>query len=51
MSANFFLCTGLFDNESENLEFYKKLLQPHLKIRMICTNPDLVVDRGEKREF
>jgi len=49
--ANFFLCTGLFDNESENLEFYKKLLQPHLKIRMICTNPDLVVDRGEKREF
>ena len=50
-NANFFLCTGLFDSQSENLEFYKKMLLPYIKKRMICTNPDLIVDRGKKREF
>jgi len=49
--AEFLLCTGLFDDQSDNLEFYKELFKPNQKIPMICTNPDLIVDRGEKREF
>ena len=48
--ADFLLCTGLFDDQ-DNLEFYKKLFETKTKIRMICTNPDLIVDRGKKREF
>ena len=27
------------------------LLKKELKKVMICTNPDLIVDRGEEREF
>ena len=50
-NADFLLCTGLFDEHSENLEYYKKLLKSKINSRMICTNPDLIVDRGEKREF
>ena len=49
-SCDFLLCTGLFDDESE-LKFYEKLLLDHTEKKMICTNPDLVVDRGEEREF
>ena len=48
--AEFLLCTGLFDDQ-DNLEFYKKLFKTKIKNRMICTNPDLIVDRGKKREF
>ena len=50
-NADFLLCTGLFDEHAENLEYYKKLFEINTNIRMICTNPDLIVDRGEKREF
>ena len=49
--CDFLLCTGLFDNHQIDLKFYEKLLQAHVKKKMICTNPDLVVDRGEVREF
>ena len=50
-SCDFLLCTGLLDEHQTDLEFYEKLLQDHIKKKMICTNPDLVVDRGEVREF
>ena len=49
--ADFLLCTGLFDDQNENLDFYKKLFISKTQSRMICTNPDLIVDRGEKREL
>ena len=49
--CNFIICTGLFDNFSENLNFYKDLLKNKVGKKMICTNPDLIVDRGSKREF
>ena len=49
--AELLLCTGLFDDYDENLNFYKSLLKNEIDKKMICTNPDLVVDRGEKREF
>ena len=45
------LCTGLFDHESENLNYYKKILSNCSTKKMICTNPDLIVDRGKKREL
>ena len=50
-SCDFLLCTGLFDDHESELLFYEKLLLDHIKKKMICTNPDLVVDRGEEREF
>ena len=49
--GDFLLCTGLFDNHHTDLKFYEKLLSNQTKKKMICTNPDLVVDRGEIREF
>ena len=49
--ADFILCTGFLENKENSLEFYKNLLKKHIKIKMICTNPDLIVDRGKKREY
>ena len=49
--CNYILCTGLFDNYSQDLNYYKDLLSHHTKKKMICTNPDLIVDRGNKREL
>ena len=47
----YILCTGLFDNHNEDLKFYKDLLEKSLEKKMICTNPDLIVDRGNTREL
>ena len=49
--SDYLLCTGLFDDHNEDLKFYKDLFQNNLKKKMICTNPDLIVDRGNKREL
>tara|TARA_B100000674_G_scaffold467423_1_gene452349 strand:- start:3775 stop:4587 length:813 start_codon:yes stop_codon:yes gene_type:complete len=48
--ADYIICTGLFD-EHENLEFYKKYLSPYINKEMVCTNPDLIVDRGDITEY
>ena len=40
-----------FDNHDKDLEFYRDLLEKHITKKMICTNPDLIVDRGEVREL
>jgi ribonucleotide monophosphatase NagD (HAD superfamily) len=45
------LCTGLFEEQGEDLDYYKELLKDHLNKKMICTNPDLIVERGNKREL
>ena len=50
-NSEYILCTGLFDNHDKDLTFYKNLFEKHLNKRMICTNPDLIVDRGTTREF
>ncbi len=50
-ASDFILCTGLFDDYLNNMNFYKKLLKNKINLKMICTNPDLVVDRGTAREF
>jgi len=49
--SNYLLCTGLYENHDKDLNYYKELLSNSISKKMICTNPDLVVDRGEKREY
>jgi len=49
--ADYLICTGLFDEHEKELSYYKTLLKKEIDKIMICTNPDLIVDRGEKREF
>ena len=50
-NSDFILCTGLFENYEEDLNFYKKLLKDHTSKKLICTNPDLIVHRGSKEEY
>jgi len=49
--CDFILCTGLFDDESNSLNYYENLLKKYIKLKMICTNPDLVVHRGSRVEY
>jgi HAD superfamily hydrolase (TIGR01459 family) len=49
--SSYLLCTGLFENQDKDLNYYKEFLKNHINKTMICTNPDLVVDRGNKREL
>jgi HAD superfamily hydrolase (TIGR01459 family) len=46
--AEYVLCTGLFDDETETPDSYAGLLDGFAArgLTMICANPDLVVDRG-----
>ena len=51
--ADYIICTGLFDDETETAEDYRKIL---LKARerglpLICANPDIVVERGDRLIF
>ena len=50
-SCDFILCTGLFDEHVEDLDYYKLLLKNSVSKKLICTNPDLTVHRGQKEEF
>jgi len=50
-NCKYLLCTGLFDNHDKDLTYYKKFLEKHINKKMICTNPDLIVDRGSIREL
>ena len=49
--SEYIICTGLFDEYGQDLKYYKEILHREKNKKMICTNPDLVVDRGEKREY
>tara|TARA_B100001093_G_scaffold495942_1_gene541021 strand:- start:1171 stop:1989 length:819 start_codon:yes stop_codon:yes gene_type:complete len=49
--SKYILCTGLFDNYSKDLQYYKNLFENNLEKKMICTNPDLIVDKGNQREL
>jgi HAD superfamily hydrolase (TIGR01459 family) len=51
IDSEYLLCTGLFDDHDMDLFYYKSLLEKHTNKTMICTNPDLIVDRGEVREL
>ncbi len=50
-NSDFILCTGLFDEHENDLNFYKNFLKNHISKKLICTNPDLTVHRGEKEEY
>ena len=49
--CDYILCTGLYDSEMNKLNFYEKLLKNSTDKKMICTNPDLIVDRGNIQEY
>ena len=49
--ADFIVCTGFLEKEEDSLSFYKNLLKKYIGLKMICTNPDLIVHRGPKKEY
>ena len=49
--ADYFICTGLFEDHETKLEYYEDLLEKFSNKKFVCTNPDLIVDRGHVREF
>ena len=49
--SEYLLCTGLFDFEENNLNYYSKFLKKYVDKKLICTNPDLIVHRGSKEEY
>jgi HAD superfamily hydrolase (TIGR01459 family) len=60
-NCDFILCTGLFDEDDpdltkpqlheNDLDYYKKFLIKHTSKKLVCTNPDLIVHRGDKEEY
>lgn len=48
--ADYVLCTGLLNDETETAEDYRGTLEVMLASRLplICANPDIVVERGHK---
>lgn len=51
--AEFVLCAGLVDDSSESPDDYRDVLADALEagLPMLCSNPDLQVDRGSDRVF
>ena len=49
--SEYILCTGLFEDQDKDLNYYKELFEKNLNKQMVCTNPDLIVDRGNAREL
>ncbi|PLX33936.1 MAG: TIGR01459 family HAD-type hydrolase [Hyphomicrobiales bacterium] len=51
--AEHILCTGLFNDNEETPDDYRERLGELAKrgLRMICANPDIVVDKGDQRLY
>ena len=49
--CEFILCTGLFDNHKNDLNYYKNFLKKHVSKKLVCTNPDLTVHKGDVEEL
>lgn len=51
--AEHIVCTGLFDDETETPQDYRAtfLYAKNNGMKLLCANPDLVVDRGDKRIY
>ena len=48
--ADYIVCTGLFDDETESAEDYRGMMlqaREH-KLPLVCANPDIVVERGDR---
>jgi HAD superfamily hydrolase (TIGR01459 family) len=48
-SADYAVCSGLFDDTTETLESYREMLalMRARQMFMVCANPDIVVERGD----
>src|SRR6202521_763886 len=48
--ADYIVCTGLFDDETESAENYRAMMRQarQRKPTLICANPDIVVERGDR---
>ncbi len=48
--ANYIICTGLFDDETETPDDYRSMMLQarERKLPLICANPDIVVERGDR---
>jgi HAD superfamily hydrolase (TIGR01459 family) len=48
--ADYIVCTGLIDDETESAEDYRPMMLQarERKLPLICANPDLVVERGDR---
>jgi HAD superfamily hydrolase (TIGR01459 family) len=48
-SADYAVCSGLFDDTTETLENYREMLalMRGRQLFMVCANPDIVVERGD----
>ena len=51
--ADAIICTGLINDETETPDDYKNALldAKNRDLPMLCANPDIIVDRGDKRIF
>ena len=49
--CEFILCTGLIEGREEDLDYHKNLLKNYISKKLICTNPDLIVHKGEVAEY
>ena len=49
--CDYIICTGLFDEQENDLNYYQVLLKEHTSKKLICTNPDLIVHRGNIEEL
>ncbi len=48
--ADYIVCTGLLDDETETPEDYRGMMMQarERKLTLICANPDIVVERGDR---
>src|SRR6202008_3199686 len=48
--ADYIICTGLYDDETESAEDYRGMMLKarERQLTLICANPDIVVERGDR---
>lgn len=48
--ADYIVCTGLYDDETETAEDYRGMMLKarERKLTLVCANPDIVVERGDR---
>jgi HAD superfamily hydrolase (TIGR01459 family) len=48
--ADYIVCTGLYDDETESAEDYRGMMLKarERQLTLICANPDIVVERGDR---
>lgn len=48
--ADYIVCTGLFDDETETAEDYRGMMLKarERRLTLVCANPDIVVERGDR---